>query len=422
MRLRHWFRDQSIQRKLSGITVVVILAALLPIISITLGYEYHALRQAALEEVQVQADIIRDNAAAALAFRDLASATEVLDTLRASPDISQAVLFLPDGKVFARYAPGDLAPHVRFDGGAEDGETISWSSIVVTRSVRLKHQVVGCLVIETSLRSLHKRVGLYAMVIFLSMLAGLGLALLLARSLIARITDPLSRLVALTHRVASQKDYTLREMVGSHDEVGELSQAFNSMLSHIHERDERLNQLAYYDNVTGLANRHYFKERAEQAVGNALRYGSRCCLMFVDLDRFKAVNDNLGHDAGDELLHAVAQRLTTTLRNNDVVCRIGGDEFAVVLDNVKSLEDVGRLAQKMVQVLAQTFLLRGREVSIGASIGISACPDHASSMAELLRCADIAMYQAKLQGRGQFCIYSPDFEVGTLRFFPPPEN
>lgn len=413
MKLKDWFHDQSIQRKLSGITTVVILAALLPIASVMLGYEYRATREATLEEVQIQADIIRNNAAAAVAFQDPVAATEVLATLRASPSVAQARLFLPDGSAFAHYShsakePGPLPPEQR-----EDSASASWKSIVVVRSVHLKSQMVGWLLIESTLNAFYVRMQLYAAVIIFSTLAGLAVAQLLARRLIARITEPLSRLVALTHHVADQKDYTLRETVESKDEIGDLSQAFNTMLSHIHERDVRLNQLAYYDSVTGLANRHYFKERAEQAVSNALRYGTRCCLMFIDLDRFKAVNDSLGHDVGDELLKAVAQRLSTTLRNNDVVCRIGGDEFAVVLENVKNPNDVARLAQKMIDALQKHFSLRGNDISIGASIGISVCPEHANSMAELLRCADIAMYQAKAQGRGQFRSYHPDFETAA---------
>lgn len=411
MKLQDWFHNQSIQYKLSGITAVVIVAALLPIGSVMLGYEYHAIRKAALEEVQIQADIIRNNAAGALAFQDPVTAAEVLGTLRASPSVAQAMLFLPDGRSFAHYTPSDTAPGPLPQEQRVDSATASWKSILVVRSVHLKSQMVGWLVIESSLNAFYVRIQLYAAVIILCALAGLALAQWLARRLITRITEPLSRLVALTHHVADQKDYTLRETVESKDEIGDLSQAFNTMLSHIHERDVRLNQLAYYDSVTGLANRHYFKERADQAVGNALRYGGRCCLMFIDLDRFKAVNDSLGHDVGDELLQAVAQRLRTTLRNNDVVCRIGGDEFAVILENVQNVNDVARLAQKMIDALEKSFLLRGHGISIGASIGISVCPDHADSMAELLRCADIAMYQAKAQGRGQFRSYRSDFEA-----------
>lgn len=411
MKLRDWFHDQSIQHKLSGITAVVIVAAVLPIGSAMLGYEYRATRNAALEEVQIQADIIRNNAAAAVAFQDPVAATEVLTTLRASPSIAQAMLFLPDGSAFAHYTHSDMVPGPLPEAQRADSATASWKSILVVRSVHLKSQMVGWLVIESNLNAFYVRMQLYAAVIILCTLAGLALAQWLARRLITRITEPLSRLVALTHHVADQKDYTLRETVESKDEIGDLSQAFNTMLSQIHERDVRLNQLAYYDGVTGLANRHYFKERAEQAVGNALRYGSRCCLMFIDLDRFKAVNDSLGHDVGDELLQAVAQRLSTTLRNNDVVCRIGGDEFAVILENVKNVNDVARLAQKMIDALQESFSLRGQDISIGASIGISVCPEHADSMAELLRCADIAMYQAKSLGRGQYRSYRSDFET-----------
>jgi len=209
----------------------------------------------------------------------------------------------------------------------------------------------------------------------------------------------------LTHNVTRNEDYTLREVVESKDEIGELSQAFNTMLSHIHDRDVRLNQLAYRDSLTGLTNRHYFKERAEQAVTNALNNGTRCGLMFIDLDRFKAVNDTLGHEVGDELLQVVALRLNSLLRNSDVVCRIGGDEFAVIFENIHELSGMMAVAQKMVHMLAQAVPLRGQDVFIGASIGISVCPDNASNMSDLLRCADVAMYQAKSKGRGQVSIY-----------------
>ena len=127
--------------------------------------------------------------------------------------------------------------------------------------------------------------------------------------------------------------------------------------------------------------------------------------MFIDLDRFKAVNDTLGHDIGDELLQAVALRMNHLLRPGDVICRMGGDEFAVIIENILDLGFVSTLAEKMVVAATEKMTLRGHSVGVGASIGISVCPDHAATMSDLLRCADQAMYQAKAQGRGQYCVY-----------------
>ncbi len=179
------------------------------------------------------------------------------------------------------------------------------------------------------------------------------------------------------------------------------------MLSGVHERDLKLSQMAYYDNVTKLTNRHYFMERLAQAVNNATRYGNRCCLMFIDLDNFKIVNDTLGHHVGDDLLREVATQLTRVTRNSDVLCRIGGDEFAIILENTDDMEGPGILAQKIIDTLSQPMTLHGEGVLIGASIGISTCPEHADNIADLLRTADLAMYQAKAKGKNCFQHYVP---------------
>lgn len=177
------------------------------------------------------------------------------------------------------------------------------------------------------------------------------------------------------------------------------------MLSDVHERDRKLSQMAYYDNVTGQTNRHYFMAHLDPAASNALRYSSHFCLMFIDMDNFKIVNDTLGHHIGDELLRGVASHLTRVTRNSDVLCRIGRDEFAIILENVNDIEGPNILAQKIIGTLSRPMTQHGQDILIGASIGISACPEHADTAAGQLRKADVPMYQAKSEGKNCFQHY-----------------
>jgi diguanylate cyclase (GGDEF)-like protein len=137
--------------------------------------------------------------------------------------------------------------------------------------------------------------------------------------------------------------------------------------------------------------------------------------MFIDLDDFKIVNDTMGHEVGDHLLREVGVRLSGSFRGNDVVCRIGGDEFAVILENVKDIEVAETLAQKLIGTLVQPLHLRGKEVVVGASIGIGACPDNATTTPDLLRIADAAMYQAKAAGKNQYQRYTEAMEQKVYR-------
>ena len=408
MSFRQWLANRPIHAKLSLINTLVVLSALLPIIGITLGYELYAARQATLLEAQTQADIIRDNVAAAAAFGDAQSASEILDTLRSSPAATQAVLLLPNGQILARYtAPGISSPSpTKLD--ERDQAQANWDYVLVARNVYLKQDIVGWLTVETSIEPLYQRLRLYLLVKLLSIAFGFAIAYPLSLRLKESITAPLSELMAQARHVTPHQDYNPRRRASDrHDEIGSLSRAFDKMLSSVHERDLKLSQMAYYDNVTGLTNRHYFMERLDQSVNNARRYGSRFCLMFIDLDNFKIVNDTQGHHVGDELLREVASHLTQVTRNSDVLCRIGGDEFAIILENIHDMEGPCILAQKIIDTLSGPMPLDGQNIHIGASIGISAYPDHADNTADLLRMADVAMYQAKSNGKNRYQYYLP---------------
>jgi diguanylate cyclase (GGDEF)-like protein len=160
---------------------------------------------------------------------------------------------------------------------------------------------------------------------------------------------------------------------------------------------------AYHDSITGLPNRALFLERAERGRQEALRHGDDLCVMFIDLDRFKAVNDTLGHKAGDDLLAEVARRIGSCVRPNDLAARLGGDEFAVLLDRTGL--DVGqRVARRVIDALTTAFVVGGREVSIGASVGIASLTAHQGA-ADLLSDADVAMYRAKRSGGGRSVVF-----------------
>jgi len=180
------------------------------------------------------------------------------------------------------------------------------------------------------------------------------------------------------------------------------------------QAQERLEHLAHHDALTELPNRVLFLDRLKQALARARWHDRLVAVMFLDLDRFKQVNDSLGHEAGDELLRDISARMRASLRERDTIARLGGDEFAVLLDDVAHDADVSQLAQKVLDSLVEPFHLHDQEFFITASIGISQYPTDGTEASLILKNADIAMYKAKDLGRNNYQFYST--EMGTRAF------
>ncbi|MFC3150987.1 EAL domain-containing protein [Litoribrevibacter euphylliae] len=170
--------------------------------------------------------------------------------------------------------------------------------------------------------------------------------------------------------------------------------------------EEQLSQLAQYDSLTGLNNRYSFQNLLAQSISRAKRAGSSVALLFMDLDKFKIVNDTMGHEIGDYLLQDVAVRIRKCLRDGDVIGRIGGDEFTVVLESIHTARDIAAIAQKIIEFLGEPFYLRDHEIHIGISIGIATYPESAKDEEALMKCADIAMYKVKENGRNNFRFFT----------------
>ena len=173
------------------------------------------------------------------------------------------------------------------------------------------------------------------------------------------------------------------------------------------EKQQHLDHLAHHDQLTGLPNRLYLAAYLPGAIEDAKRTSSMLAVLFLDLDRFKHINDSRGHETGDKLLKAVAQRIRATMRNEDVVVRMGGDEFIVVLKTVRSTDQVSDAAGRITEALSAPVIVDGRPLVTTASIGVSLYPRDGSDMGELLRHSDTAMYQAKDRGRNNFQLFSP---------------
>jgi diguanylate cyclase (GGDEF)-like protein len=168
----------------------------------------------------------------------------------------------------------------------------------------------------------------------------------------------------------------------------------------------RLEFLAHHDTLTGLPNRAMFQERAREAVAHARRHDKTVAVLFLDLDNFKEVNDNLGHDVGDGLLRVIASRLRSCVRGDDFIARIGGDEFCVLLQEIAEPREAAAVAQKLIHELGKGYRVGEHELSCGASIGIACVPQDGQDVATLLRLADAAMYRAKEAGRNGYQFFS----------------
>ena len=179
--------------------------------------------------------------------------------------------------------------------------------------------------------------------------------------------------------------------------------------------EETIRHLAYYDALTGLPNRTLFNDRLAQALAQAYRTRQMLGLMFLDLDRLKAVNDTLGHAMGDRLLQGVSERLKGCLREGDTIARLGGDEFLLLLQGVAHLEDVAKVAQRLLEALKPSFYCEGQELHTTASIGIALYPNDSKDAESLMKNADAAMYRAKELGRNNYQFYSASMNETALQ-------
>ncbi|WP_244817708.1 EAL domain-containing protein [Caballeronia sp. Lep1P3] len=273
-----------------------------------------------------------------------------------------------------------------------------------TRLLRLHSEGrTGAVLLERSLiqalAPFHRLQSALLLITILGVIVSIVGSMLTARS----VTRPIAALAQFSRRVG-HGDYSGPIQIRHQDEIGELASAFNQMQEGIVERERRITELAYMDRLTGLPNRALFNDRLQRAIAEAARSGSPLAVMMMDLDRFKLVNDTLGHPIGDMLLCEVATRLRDALqRQTDTVARLGGDEFAVLLPG-DDLACARTIAARMLRALEEPITIEGQLVDVGASIGIVTYPHNGSDMNVLLRRADIAMYVAK-RGNLGYAVY-----------------
>ena len=234
------------------------------------------------------------------------------------------------------------------------------------------------------------------------------------------IATALSRAAQLSNQARPELAPT---EVGRKDEIGTLVSSFARMLATIEQQSQEINEFprrldqlvreAFRDALTGLPNRALFMDRLSHALTRAERCGSNLAVLFLDLDRFKILNETLGQEVGDCLLREVAERITTCLRPEDTVARLGGDEFGLLLEDTVELAAATAVAERVSAEIQRPFVVDGRDILISASIGIALTRGGSMQPEEVLHNADLAMYQAKAEGRARYELYQPGLSVST---------
>jgi diguanylate cyclase (GGDEF)-like protein len=412
-----------LKSKLLITTFVLLVAAVALTCALAVASYLQDSKSRVISEAGNQARLVVHDALSALESRDKAAAHMILQVLRLNASVQGARLFDDRGEILAEYrgkAWRDVTlPHT---APPADADRFDELYLETTRVVKIDKRTAGTLVVATDLLPFRYeltgftvKIGLIAMVALLIAFSGVVL-------MHTRILNPVSALAALVRRSVAEKRFELRATTQPHDEVGTLAADVNALLERIGEREatlrrelmersetqRRIEELAHFDPLTKLPNRHYFVRQLERTLLASLQSGSAGAVLLVNLAAFRQVNDRFGHDAGDTLLLQFGRRVTAKLREGDMLCRLGGDDFALILQQVSGESHVTAVANKILSVVKEPIPVGEHQAQVGVSIGIAVFPVDGSEPHLVLRNAETALRRAKSAGNNSVCFFAPE--------------
>lgn len=419
--IRRTFDNLSIRLKLMVlmISVSVLVLSLSSVIIFT--YHQHVFEQATIAKVRTQASLVGESVRSAVIFDDKMTATETLKALVSDPYIESASVVFPDRTSFVSYpeTPNNLVD----DFPLHDYAKFFDRHMVLVHAVNDSHGPIAYTVVHSNLEELTAIKKNNGAVIIVVTVAGILAACLVSFYANKIVSGPLMFMVNYVKGVSETKDYSQRMSLNRRDELGTLVDGFHHLLDAVGDREkalkdhrdslqsivdrrtEELYEKAHFDPLTGLPNRILLMDRLEHATRLCERNDQQLAVLFLDLDRFKIINDSLGHAIGDELLFKVSTRLSGAVRDIDVVARLGGDEFVVLMEQINSPNDAAHMAQEILDCFVEPFKLQNHVVYANTSIGVSIFPEDGKDYSLLLKHADVSMYHSKEKGAGNYTFY-----------------
>jgi len=408
--MKKLFSLNTMSKKLLFILMSVALVSTTIVTIVFSAYEISSAKKEQVESLDSLSKMLSPNITTALMFDDMAAVQELINPILMRSDVISIMVMSTTGEQLAI---------------AHTKDTEAEQSIEVNTLLQLDMHDYGVLKISANNSYIQKRITFYIRFIMILMgftfVFSLTLSLLLRR----RFLNPILYLAKIANKITTSNDYSLRAKQLSQDEVGQLTTCFNDMLYNIEQREAslenqvrlrtnelenaniQLQQYAYQDGLTDLPNRRYFYEKLQSLVSiKEMKFA----LIFIDLDGFKEVNDKLGHDYGDLLLHQVATRLRNCIPTKDTVARLGGDEFTLILEGVNTSIEASKIAKAVKNSLKQSIKIKKETVYVTASIGITFFPADGLTVEELVKRADQAMYLSKNKGRNRYEFFSYSIE------------
>ena len=411
--MRYSFKNLGLQKKIV-VTAALLLTVSLAITSVVFSFvDRHNSRIEFKEKYSTLTSLVSKRSAAAIAFDDASHAKQNIDALFIDKNILYACLYrfseFNDPEFNKIVAQSSQPQQQNFACNInKNTDFVAFDELHVLRAhnyIIHNEKKRGALVIYADGTELNKRFWSIIVTMITIGIAGALVAYLLAFRLLQSISVPILELKEVVNGVKNNRDFTQRAVKRNSDEVGELVDGFNQMLSQIETDQGLLEEMAYVDTLTDLPNRRMFKEQLARSFTHSQAYHSKVGVIFIDLDNFKWVNDSKGHDAGDLLLQRIASRMQDAAQANGVVCRLGGDEFTVIVDSFIHPLPVEKVAQDILNKASGIMEFDNFDYKVSLSLGVAEGDYLTDNHISIMKKADVAVYHAKEAGKGTYRMF-----------------